>query len=187
MQGADDGRAGGWWKEDPTTLPPAGSRDRCPREGWHFSCERGCTRDDHGKAGPFSVEPLKMDLPFANCVCVQTSAAKCRPYSCPDLPRLFPRLLRESDPNLRESGCLSSLCGDAPPTPQVHAQLHPQAQVSGGAAKPPKRRCNPVHYLYVVSLVVLFLPLHVCYSFVRSSSLFQAAASDRHLTALSLF
>ena len=29
-----------------------------------FSCERGSTRDDCGKAGPFSVERLKMDLPL---------------------------------------------------------------------------------------------------------------------------
>ena len=30
---------------------------RQPRqEGWHFSCERGCARDDSGKAGPFSAE-----------------------------------------------------------------------------------------------------------------------------------
>ena len=32
-----------------------------------------CTRDDYGKAGPFSVERLKMDLPFVNVLCVQTS------------------------------------------------------------------------------------------------------------------
>ena len=42
------------------------------QEGWHFSCEHGCTRDDYGKAGPFSVEPLKMDLPFVNVLCVHS-------------------------------------------------------------------------------------------------------------------
>ena len=45
-------------------------------EGWHFSCERGCTRDDHGKAGPFSVERLEMDLAFANVLYVQTCAQR---------------------------------------------------------------------------------------------------------------
>ena len=45
------------------------------QEGWHFSCERGCSRDC-GKAGPISVERLKMDLPFVTC-CVY----KCRPSS----------------------------------------------------------------------------------------------------------
>ena len=40
------------------------------QEGWHFSCERGCTRDDYGKAGPNSVERLKVDLPFVNVLCV---------------------------------------------------------------------------------------------------------------------
>ena len=47
------------------------------QEGWHFSCERGCTRDDYGKAGPFSVEArLKMDLPFGNVLFVQTSTQR---------------------------------------------------------------------------------------------------------------
>ena len=41
-----------------------------------FSCKRGCTRDDYGKAGPFSVEWLKIDLPFVNVLCVQTSAQR---------------------------------------------------------------------------------------------------------------
>ena len=46
-------------------------------EGWHFSCERGCTRDDCGKAGPFSVARLHMDLPFVNVfVCTQGSASR---------------------------------------------------------------------------------------------------------------
>ena len=40
------------------------------QEGGHFSCERGCTRGDYGKAGPFAAERLNMDLPFANFVCV---------------------------------------------------------------------------------------------------------------------
>ena len=31
-----------------------------------------CTRDDYGKAGPFSVGRLKMDLPFVNVSCAQT-------------------------------------------------------------------------------------------------------------------
>ena len=36
---------------------PAGSSNHHPsQQGWHFSCERGCTRDDCGNAGPFSVE-----------------------------------------------------------------------------------------------------------------------------------
>ena len=30
-------------------------------------CERGCTRDDSRKAGPLSVERLKMDLPTVQC------------------------------------------------------------------------------------------------------------------------
>ena len=39
-----------------------------------------CTRDDYGKAGPFAVERLKMDLPFVNvCVCT----AKCQPCTAP--------------------------------------------------------------------------------------------------------
>ena len=41
-------------------------------KGWHFSCERGCTRDDYGKAGLFSVERLKMDLPFHECLCARS-------------------------------------------------------------------------------------------------------------------
>ena len=41
-------------------------------EGWHFSCERGCTRDDYGTAGPFLVERLKMDLPFVNVLCAHS-------------------------------------------------------------------------------------------------------------------
>ena len=49
---------------------------RQAQEGWHSSCERGCTRDDYGKAGPFSVERLKMDLPFVTVSCVQTSAQR---------------------------------------------------------------------------------------------------------------
>ena len=32
-----------------------------------------CPRDDYGKAGAFSVERLKMGLPFASVVCAQTS------------------------------------------------------------------------------------------------------------------
>ena len=48
----------------------------------HYSCERGCARDDYGKAGPSSVERLKMDLPFVNILCAQTrTRRKCRP-SC---------------------------------------------------------------------------------------------------------
>ena len=44
--------------------------------GRHFSCERGCTRDDYGKAGPFSVERLKMDLPFCEqIVCTNKPTA----------------------------------------------------------------------------------------------------------------
>ena len=39
-------------------------------EGWHIPCERGCTRDDYGKAGPFSAKRLEMDLPFVNILCV---------------------------------------------------------------------------------------------------------------------
>ena len=46
------------------------------QEGWHFSCERGCTRDDNDKAGTFSDERLKMDLPFVNVLCVQTSTQR---------------------------------------------------------------------------------------------------------------
>ena len=46
------------------------------QEGWHFSCGRGCARDDCGKAGPLSVERLKMDLPFVNVSCVQTSTPR---------------------------------------------------------------------------------------------------------------
>ena len=34
------------------------------------------TRDDRGKAGPFSVERLKTDLPFSNVVRVQASAQR---------------------------------------------------------------------------------------------------------------
>ena len=50
--------------------------------GWHFSCERGCTRDDCGKAGPFSVERLKKGPAFCGCfVCTSKYTAKCRP-SC---------------------------------------------------------------------------------------------------------
>ena len=53
---------------------------RADQEGLHFSRERGCTRDDHGKAGPFSVERLKIDLPFVNVfVCTNKYTAKCRP------------------------------------------------------------------------------------------------------------
>ena len=44
--------------------------------GRHSSCEHGCMRDDYGKAGPFSVERLKMDLPFVTISCVQTSAQR---------------------------------------------------------------------------------------------------------------
>ena len=43
-------------------------------ESWHLSCERGRTRDDYGKAGPFSVERLKTDLRLADVLCAQ-----CRP------------------------------------------------------------------------------------------------------------
>ena len=43
----------------------------------HFTCERGCTRDDHGEAGPFSVERLKRDLPFV--ACANKCTARCRP------------------------------------------------------------------------------------------------------------
>ena len=56
---------------------------RAAQEGWHFSCESGCARDDHGKAGPFSVERLKMDLPFVNAMCVQTSAQRSAGLSWP--------------------------------------------------------------------------------------------------------
>ena len=42
---------------------PRDGRGRRQQEGRHFSCGRGCTRDDHGKAGPFPVERLKTDLP----------------------------------------------------------------------------------------------------------------------------
>ena len=35
-----------------------------------------CTRDDYGEAGPFSVERLKMDLPFVNLSRVQTSTQR---------------------------------------------------------------------------------------------------------------
>ena len=44
------------------------------KEGWHFSCECSCTQDDHGKAGPFSVERLKMDLSFVQLLCVYKSS-----------------------------------------------------------------------------------------------------------------
>ena len=41
---------------------------------------RGCTRDDYGKAGPFSVERLKMDLSFVQYfVCANKYTAKSRP------------------------------------------------------------------------------------------------------------
>ena len=46
----------------------ATQRAQMRQEGWHFSCERGCMRDDYGKAGPFSVERLKRDLPFCEYV-----------------------------------------------------------------------------------------------------------------------
>ena len=35
-------------------------------------CERGCMRDDYGKAGSFSVARLRMDLPFVNVSCVHS-------------------------------------------------------------------------------------------------------------------
>ena len=46
------------------------------QEGWHFFCERGCARDDHGKAGPFSVERLELGLPDVNVSCAQKSAQR---------------------------------------------------------------------------------------------------------------
>ena len=46
------------------------------RTGQRALAQRGCTRDDHGKAGPFSDERLKMDLPFVNVLCVQTSTQR---------------------------------------------------------------------------------------------------------------
>ena len=51
-------------------------RWKAGQEAWHFSCGRGCTRDDYGKAGPFLVIRLKIDLPFENVSCVQTSAQR---------------------------------------------------------------------------------------------------------------
>ena len=55
---------------------------RAEEEGWHFSCERGCTRDDCGKTGPFSVERLQMDLAFVNVSCVQTSTQRSEHRAC---------------------------------------------------------------------------------------------------------
>ena len=39
-------------------------------EGWPFSCGHSCTRDAYGKAGPFSVERLKMDPGLLRILCV---------------------------------------------------------------------------------------------------------------------
>ena len=64
---------------------PGGAGGR--QEGRHFSCARGCTRDDNGKAGQFLVELLKKDLTFANCVCVQTSTRRSAgPLAGPTMP-----------------------------------------------------------------------------------------------------
>ena len=45
--------------------PPAPPRPNQPGQ-------EGCTREDSGKAGPFSVERLEMDLTFVDVSCVQT-------------------------------------------------------------------------------------------------------------------
>ena len=44
--------------------------------GLALRCVIVCTRDDYGKAGPFSVERLKMDPPFVNVLCEQTSTQR---------------------------------------------------------------------------------------------------------------
>ena len=54
--------------------------ERYKRAAGTHSCGRGSTREDCGKAGPFSVERLKMDLLFVNVSGVQIKyTAKCRP------------------------------------------------------------------------------------------------------------
>ena len=52
-------------------------------EGRHFSCERGCTRDDYGKAGPFFSRATENGPDFVAVSWVQTSVTQrqCRP-SC---------------------------------------------------------------------------------------------------------
>ena len=65
------------------------------QEGWHFSCERGCTRDDYGKAGPFSVERLKMGLPFVNVLSVHTEhSRRAGPFSVARLKMDLPFRLK---------------------------------------------------------------------------------------------
>ena len=81
MQGSGYGRAVPVQAAPRPTRPDPGPPPRCAtalkrttgcsaaQEGRHPSCERGCTRDDCGKAGPFSVERLKMDLPVVQGRC----------------------------------------------------------------------------------------------------------------------
>ena len=80
------------------------------QEGWHFSCERGCTRDDYGKAGPFSVERLNNGPTFCECfVCTNKYTAKRRPSWWADLCCLRAECLRRC--GLGTGGCCWSKSG----------------------------------------------------------------------------
>ena len=92
------------------------------QEGWHFYCERGCTRDDHGKAGPFSVERLQNAPAFCERSCVQTSTQ-------------------------RSAGPLAaaerSATGSTPPTPHSRSLGCGCAAVAVSASRPSPERTAP--------------------------------------------
>ena len=79
------------------------------------SCERGCTRDDYGQASPFSVERLKMGLPFVNVLCVHsevpalfgsTRQTDLVVASAPSMVSLVQTETQQLCPILRPAGCL---------------------------------------------------------------------------------
>ena len=46
------------------------------QEGWHFSFERGCAREGHGKAGLFFSRATENGPAFVNVLCAQTSTQR---------------------------------------------------------------------------------------------------------------
>ena len=84
----------------PSTEPLADPQGAPAKRGRHVSCERGCARDDSGEAGPFSVERLKMDLPFCAPFRASQRVLPLRRHVCPQLANysLYTAKCRPSSP-----------------------------------------------------------------------------------------